>query len=294
MNILVLGAEGYVGRYLCSSLPGQIFKASRSIDSDLTFDASEIDASVNRIIDFVRESDISVVINAVAMANVDECQEKTSKCKLINFEFVRLLTDQLKAFEGVHFVHFSTNAVYGGNDYPFSESSEKYPVNIYGCHKKMADDYITNSGLVSYTILRPITIIGPRLNKDRHNPLSFIVDMLKAGNKIKLVDDNVVNYLYINDFIRCIRLVIEKKYYGEFNISGDVSESRYYFGIRIARTMNLEPEMCVEMARSDEFPTIAPRAYNTSFDNSKMKSILGVTPTDLDEVLLKVINFDNE
>ncbi|MCB1168089.1 MAG: sugar nucleotide-binding protein, partial [Leptospiraceae bacterium] len=74
-----------------------------------------------------------VIINFLAMGNVDECERNQDEAKSINLDFPIALARVLKEKEqNCLFVQVSSNAVYDGDSPPYSEDSPKHPVNFYG------------------------------------------------------------------------------------------------------------------------------------------------------------------
>ena len=81
-------------------------------------------------------------------------------------------------------------------------------------------------------ILRPITLIGfNEIFKD--NPASFIIKKLLKNEKIKLVNDDFVNFLYLDDLVNILSILLQNKVNGIFNISGDETLNRYQLGLKL-------------------------------------------------------------
>ena len=166
----------------------------------------------------------------------------------------------------------------------------KNPINHYGDLKKTADDFITKNSN-NYCILRPITMYGLRLNHQRHNPFSFFYEKLINNEKITAVNDVYVNMLNVNNLIQSIEAVINKDLNGEFNLSGENILNRYEFVNLLKELTNSKSQ--IVSTTSSKFKTLAKRPMNTSFDNSKMKKVLGVFPVNIEQDLRELINDSN-
>ena len=185
------------------------------------------------------------------------------------------------------FVHFSTNAVYDGDNAPYRETSECNPINYYGVIKLKADNFLISEEDDRVIVARPITMYGKKQENGRANPASMIVDSLVENKKLNLVNDVLVNILYIGDLVKVVDKLIRKNFSGLINISGDVVYSRYDLGLEYASLLNKDAALINEVS-SAEFKTVAKRPLNTSFDNSLMKEI-GVNPSSLKDNISELL-----
>ena len=287
-KVLVLGSSSFTGHYICERLASQfeLVKCTRSgDDADFRFDAIKDDFLL--LEEYISVSKFDCVVNCFSNGNVDSCEENPDESKAINYQFVKNLVDIQKKYN-FHLVHFSTNAVYSGENAPYSENSPANAVNKYGEIKLLADKYIEDN-LSDFTILRPITMYGIKLDNQRHNPFSYFYDQIVQNKTINAVDDVYTNMLHVEDLIKCVKVVIEKDIYGKFNISGDDVVNRYEF-VSLIKEFVPSSESKINQVTSDQFKTIAKRPRDTSFNNAAMKSVLGVNPKDIREVLKNLVH----
>lgn len=286
-KVLLLGSSSFTGNYIWEQLGSeyQIAKVNRSgEDAVLKFDALEDDTqSLREVL-----TDIDVVINCISNGDVDSCESNPELSEKLNYQFVEDLVG-LQDSHNFHLIHFSSNAIYDGENAPYSESSVANAVNRYGEIKIKADQYIEQHS-PKYTILRPITMYGVRLGDQRHNPFSFFYQQLNEHKDIKAVDDVYTNMLYIEDLIKCVRNVINKSIYGSFNISGDDNVNRYEF-VSLIKEFIPHSRSNVEKVTSDQFKTVAQRPRNTCFDNTAMKEVIGVFPEDIRTTIQKLVRY---
>ena len=276
-NVLVLGSTSFTASHILYNLhDGYSFKrVGRDSDLvDVVFDVEK-----NKIESLENEFDwADVVINCLSNGDVDSCEKNPEKSTVLNLEFPIELCKQAKIFD-FHLIHFSSNAVYDGDQPVYTELSEHQPVNIYGRLKSEADLYLKKE-LDKCTVLRPITMYGQLLGKQRHNPFSYFFDQLLDNKNIVAVNDVYVNMLHVDILVQCVAKVIDENIYDEFNISGDDIVNRFEFVSEIKRYLPTSTSS-IEQTDSSKFITAARRPLDTSFDNSKMKSILGVYPKKL-------------
>ena len=81
-------------------------------------------------------------------------------------------------------IFISSNAVFDGSNPPYSEKSKVHPVNYYGKTKVISEKMIMKSN-VDYAIVRLILMYGWNHPKERENPVTWLINKLKNGRKIK-------------------------------------------------------------------------------------------------------------
>ena len=126
-------------------------------------------------------------------------------------------------------------------------------------------------------------IYGRMVTGGRSNPVSLIINRIQNKQSIKLVNDVLVNILYVGDLLKAIERLISINFTGSINISGDEVYSRYRLGLKISEILNSEVDL-IEEVTSAEYKTVANRPLDTSFDNSLMKEN-GIYPKTLKQVI---------
>lgn len=272
-NILILGSNGFVGRSLVDYFNSQhgfrVFGTVRGSHSKDNNEAIQFDIDkIKDLVKIISDKSIDIVINCIAMANVDQCDKNRDLSIRINYTFVKELVDLLNEID-VKLINFSTNAVYSGENPLYAEDSEQLPKNSYGEDKKKADAYVEEHSS-NFVIARIMTLFGVPHVDSRTNPSDFIVKNLQAGKETYLVADVYNNFLYIKDLVKVIHILIMNDANGAFNISGNEVYNRYEFGLIIAKTLGLTDELIISCT-SDKFGMMSSRAPNTSFCNEKVK-----------------------
>ncbi len=284
-NILLLGNSSFTGSHILHNLYDHysFTRVGRDADlCDVSFDVSTDDiSSIDGLL-----SDADVVINCFSNGDVDSCEVNPNSSRRINLEFPKEICNAQKKHD-FHLIHFSSNAVYDGDNPLYSETSDQLPVNVYGKQKSELDQYL-NSNSPKYTLFRPITMFGQQLAAKRQNPFPFFLDRLLENKDIVAVDDVYVNMLHVDDLVHCIAKSIDDSIYGDFNISGDDIVNRYEFVSMIKNSLP-DCSSTIKKVSSSEFKTAARRPMNTSFDNSKMKSILAVHPQNLSATIGRLV-----
>ena len=276
-NILLLGGTSFTGSHILDRLGER--HAFRRVGrnparADVVFDVYADDPAL--LAPELERAD--VVVNCFSNGDVDSCETDPGPSRRLNLDFPKALC-ALQAERGFDLIHFSSNAVYDGEHPLYSEDDEHRPVNVYGRLKSEADRHLLRES-ERCTVLRPITMFGRLLGEQRHNPFSFFFDRLSRNEDVVAVNDVHVNMLHVDTLVDCVDRVIEDRVFGEFNVSGDDVVNRFEFVSEIGRHL---PDSTSAITETDSagFVTAARRPRDTSFDNARMKAVLGVYPERL-------------
>ena len=280
-NVLLLGGTSFTGSHILDRLGERhaFRRAGRSAaHADVVFDVYEDDPAL--LAPELERAD--VVVNCFSNGDVDSCETDPGPSRRLNLDFPKALC-ALQARHDFDLVHFSSNAVYDGEHPPYSEDDEHRPVNVYGRLKSEADLHLLAES-ERCTVLRPITMYGRLLGEQRHNPFSFFFDRLNRNEDVVAVNDVHVNMLHVDTLVECVARSIEDRVFGEFNVSGDDVVNRFEFVSEIKRHL---PDSSSTITETDSagFVTAARRPRDTSFDNARMKAVLGVHPGELGATL---------
>lgn len=288
-KILLLGASGFTGYAFLKAFANQ---------HQITALCRKKPAGANNIIEtnlldlknlkeIISRTNPEVVINTIANGDVDFCEKNPAASDKINYEYVIDIVDILNDYNPkIRLLHFSTNAVYDGNHPPYSEESIMQPVNYYGESKRKADLFIRDH-YENHVIIRPITMFGLKETFQRHNPVTFILDRLQSGQSVKLVDDIFGNLLYIQDLLVLLDSLIVSSFSGTVNVSGDEIVDRYYLGLITAEVFGYDKSRIVHCS-SNEFPSLARRPANTTFNNTLIKNLFHYRPHTIKEALCEI------
>lgn len=289
MNVMLTGGAGILGGYLIETAPLKYKITATRHNTIPRGEGCEFlplditDASAVR--ELVGELKPEAVIHTAGAANVDFCQKNPKQGHLDNVTGTGNIIEACRK-GGIKLVHLSTNAVYRGDSPPYDEQSPMEPVNVYGALKKESDGLVRSSGM-GWTIIRPILMYGWSRPWSRKDFVVWLMENLKAGQPVKLVNDVSENPLAAEACARAIWKCLDEGITGEFNLAGKDTVNRYQLGLEVASVFGLDAGL-IEPVRNETFKSLAPRPANTSFNTSKMKSVLGIEPQPLDEGLARM------
>ena len=209
-----------------------------------------------------------VILHCAAITDIEFCEKNKKKCKEINYYFTKYLVDICKKLK-IKFIFVSTDQIYDKN-YPQKEISIPKIYNYYAETKILCEEYIEKN-LTDYLILRT-NFFGNSL-ADRKSFSDFIINNLKKNNKIYLFKDVYFNPLIIDNLAILIKRLISQNSVGKFNVGTKKGVSKYNFGLKIAKILNLNSQLIIKdmiVKRKN----LSKRSLDMRMNISKIKKII--------------------
>ena len=253
MKILITGAAGLVGSHFARRLPRE--------HEVLALARAEIDitdsAAVHRC---VTETKPELIVNC-AVLQVDESEQDPGKARAVNADGPRSLAEAASEV-GAEIVHFSTQYAFEGEAVgraPYTIKDEPRPVNIYGRTKVAGEQAVREACAQSY-IVRTSWVFGG-------GKKSFLCDVhndLRAGKRVRTIDDIWSSTTYVNDLIDRILQLLPVRRYGTYHVVNDGVCSYYDFALEAGRLVRLtreEIDSLIELAHERDMrrPAARPR-----------------------------------
>jgi len=275
MKVLITGGSGLLGRYLSSAAPVDYTLATTWYSNHVPECTFRMDIS-NRaeVRDIFGRFNPNVVIHCAANGSVDFCEKNYTDAYNINVIGTKNI---LAASKDHHskFIFLSTNAVYKGDDGPYSEESNREPINRYGSIKKQAEDIVVDYH--NHIIIRPFLLYGWPHYNGRTNWMATIVHKLKRNEKIKMVDDIYAQPTSAKDLANVIWKLLEFKNEA-FNIAPNQKMSLYEFGLLVCDRFRLDKNL-IEPIKFHTLENIAPRPIDSTYDVAKINNLGIIIPS---------------
>lgn len=268
MKILGTGLNGLVGSRVVELLsPKYEFESvSRSTGVDIQ--------DPNSIRTAVENSNADVVLHMAAKTNVDGCEEdraagKDGEAWKINVDGTRNVTEAVREF-GKKLIYISTDFVFDGKkEGQYSEEDEPNPICWYGQTKCDGEKVVESlEGSIIARIAYPY-----RADFEKKDFVRAIKARLESGGEVKAVEDHNFCPTFIDDIAQALDVLIEKNASGIYHVVGSQTLTPYDAALMIAEKFGLNKELISPTTRAEYFAGKAPRPFNLSLKNDRIKAL---------------------
>ena len=269
MKVLVTGAAGLVGKHFAERFSHQYdILALKHPDLDVTDRES-----VSRC---VVEAKPSLVINC-AVIQVDESEQNPTKAQAVNVKGPRALA-QAASRVGAEIIHFSTQYAFDGEPRgraAYTIQDEPRPVNVYG-RTKIAGEHAVREACARSYIIRTSWVYG----SDKNSFLCTVHDDLRAGKRVRAIDDIWSSTTYVEDLIDRVMEIHGTRRYGTYHVVNEGVCSYYEFALEAGRLAGLnrdQLEPLIEVVKQDDMKRPAARPRYTPL-RCLLSEELGLVP----------------
>ena len=280
---MITGSAGQLGNAL-----GKVFKSRYDLVST---SRTKLNKNTNYFLDITNSflvkdmvSAISpdIIINLAALTNVDLCESNPDLAHAINFQGVKNLVNVFKG----PIIHLSTDYVFDGKLGQYKENDITNPINVYGLTKYKAEKILLEKSKESLVIRT--NVLYDYQSNAKSSFLNWVVDSLKRGEKIKVVDDQFNNPTWTDSISVVIDRAIKADLNGLIHWGDFDWISRYDFANKIADKFSLQSNL-IEPIKTEELNQVAPRPLNGGLDTTLAQDLLRLEPPQIDDCLNQII-----
>ena len=278
MNILLLGAEGRLGRELGAGLSalGRIHGYGHE-QADFT--------RPDKLEKLVRRTKPEVIVNAAAYTRVDQAEAEPRKAGQINAETPAVLA-RLALELSAWLVHFSTDYVFDGRkDGWYSEEDPAAPLNVYGQSKLAGDEAIISSGCrhLIFRVSWLFSILGNSFPRSilelAHKKEFFSVTADQFGSPTGVELLSSATALALNQALKS-----DKNLSGLYNLAASGETNWHGFAVYLADkalklgwSLKARPEN-ISPAPATADPRPALRPVNSRLSTARLAAVFGLYP----------------
>jgi dTDP-4-dehydrorhamnose reductase len=258
MRLAVSGGQGQVG---------QEFRKRVDNDKLVPLGHDRIEVEVEKsVYSCLKNLDFDTVINLAAFHNTDQCEVEKEKAFLVNtigaYNVAKVARELNKKV-----VFVSTDYVFGldtTRDKPYLESDTVAPLNVYGA-SKAAGEMMVRIANDNHLIVRTSSLYGAVTSKKGWTFPEMIYQKARAGEPLKVVNDQIMSPTYTGDVVRTILGYLEKDATGTFHIAGGGQCS--WYDLACATLQLLDIDCYIEPVSSSSFPAKAKRPKYSVLDS---------------------------
>jgi dTDP-4-dehydrorhamnose reductase len=280
MKVLLFGANGQLGSDLSC-----VFKAAG--DTLVTVPRSQVDVcDAIRVSEVVAEVRPDVVLNTAAFHKVEECEKKPELAFQVNGTAAMNLSSACQR-SGAVLVHYSTDYVFDGRKRaPYEETDLPSPLNVYGA-SKVAGEHLIAANTNRYFVIRTCGLYGVAGSSGKGG--NFVENMLKkalAGDRIRVVDDQVLTPTYTIDLAEATRKLVLSEQWGLYHLSSEGSCSWYDFAQSTFEQAGVIADLMP--VKTNDFPSSVQRPAYSVLSKAKYRS-LGLSIPSWQDALLRYL-----
>ena len=286
MKIIILGANGFIGRRILNRLYPSHQVLACSLHPDIlpeegyrfeTIDMLDYTAMTTLLNDFQPE----VIINASALSVVDYCEQHQEEAYAMNVTAVKHLAEYSRD-HSCRLIHLSTDFVFDGtSSIAYTETDVPNPVNYYGKTKQWSEEVIGQL-CTDYAIVRVEVVYGKPLPKQHGNIVHLVKNRLENGQSLRVVSDQFRSPTWVEDIACAIEQLLSNQHQGIYHICGGETLSVAEIAYRAAKYFNLDTSL-IEPITTEAMNEATPRPTFTPMSVEKAQQALGYQPSVLEE-----------
>ncbi len=152
-------------------------------------------------------------------------------------------------------LYISTAGIFDGAKELYDDWDLPNPLGVYARSKYMGERFVVENAR-RFLVCRAGWMMGSGPAKDKKF-IQKLIKQLKDGKKeLFIVDDKDGTPTYTHDFARNVKLLIEKEYWGLYNLVCGGQTSRYEVAEELIRILQLDDEVKLTSVHSDYFSDI--------------------------------------
>lgn len=242
-RILLIGAQGQLGRALSEILPADALRWGRS-----ELDLMRQDEVYDTLLD-VRPD---IVINTAGITDVDRCEVQRDEALAVNALAPAAMARACKATGGVC-VQISTDYVFGkdkGRVKPYVESDDTGTVNYYGETKFQGEKGVREAD-GQYLIVRVCGLYGGKRNKPSY--VERVIEQARQGSAVRIRFDQVYSPTYVRELAPALWRLIQENMRGTIHLVNWGPVSRCEFTQAIVEMVDASVSIKVEEGDNQSF-----------------------------------------
>lgn len=197
----------------------------------------------------------------------EENSEDTYNTNTLSVENAVIIANKLN----IPLLYISTAGIFDGKKELYDDWDMPNPLGVYARSKYMGERYVCENAK-RFLICRAGWMMGSGPKKDKKF-IQKLMKQLKEGVKeLYIVDDKDGTPTYTHDFAKNVKLLIEKEYWGLYNLVCGGQTSRLEVANELLKLLNLQDKIKVNSVKSEYFKEIyfAERPPNERLINKKL------------------------
>lgn len=283
MRVCVFGASGLLGASLVTYLTRfgyETISVGRSQQSDYICDARCVTA-VSKTLKKIKPN---IIVNLVAMTDVEECEQKPNEAYFVNTKVVENIVQYIEGSnDRAYLVQISTDQLYDGE--LLNKEDDVSIINYYA-YSKYAGELA--AGRVPSVILRT-NFFGKSTISKRKSFSDWTFENLQNNKKFYIFNDIYFNPVSMKTLCLVILDLMIRRPLGSYNVGSRCGFSKAEFVLNFAKECNIKCISAESVSINDvDFIRVA-RPKDMRFSVSKIECLLGYEMPSLRDEITSII-----
>ena len=229
---------------------------------------------------FLTQINPAIIVNMVGLTSVDQSQQDMHKALQTNTQTVVNIAKWIRQLNSsCHLIQISTDHLYDGLG-PHSEENVTL-TNNYSVTKYAGE---IAAGQVQSTILRT-NFVGRSKVSFRESLTDWVYTSLALGKNVQVLSDVLFSPLSLKTLVKMIKLVIQKKPIGIYNLGSNQGMSKADFDFEFAENLKLPLGLMERIQSSDATFLKVYRPKDMRMNCLKFEKLFGIKlPTLTEEI----------
>tara|TARA_Y100001970_G_C14100653_1_gene785277 strand:- start:220 stop:1059 length:840 start_codon:yes stop_codon:yes gene_type:complete len=237
-KIIILGSSGFLSQNLFLNLKDKFeitMVGRKNFNIKLDYNNKQ------DLIDILNNKKYDTLINCIGLADVEKCEKNKKLAFKVNVDYTKNIVEAMQsAKHSMHLIHLSTDHIYSKKGY-----SNEYDLTIknnYAQTKLLSEIYASK---IDSTILRT-NFFGKSKHKYKKSLSDWIINSLKNKKKIYVFKDIYFNPISLLTLSKIIKIIINRKIKGIYNVGCKEGLSKSKFAYKIAKYHNLNHKLLIK------------------------------------------------
>ena len=206
-----------------------------------------------------------------AYTDLEFCEQNPDETYLTNTLAVENAVYLANALN-IPILYISTAGIFDGKKELYDDWDLPNPLGVYARSKYLGERFVIENAN-RYLVCRAGWMMGSGPNKDKKF-IQKLMSQLRQGKKeLFIVNDKDGTPTYTHDFAKNVKLLVEKEYWGLYNMVCEGQTSRLEVAQELLKILKLEHKVKITAVSSDYFKRIyfAERPPSERLENRKLK-----------------------
>lgn len=206
-----------------------------------------------------------------AFTDLEYCELNPEETYLNNTEAVKKGV-QIANDLNIPIVFISTAGIFSGQKDSYDEYDKPEPLGVYAKSKYASEVYIQQHAK-TYIICRAGWMMGGGPRKDKKFVQKIMKQLREGKRELLVVNDRFGVPTYTHDFAKNLKFLLEKEFFGLFNMVNQGQTNRFEVTKEILNILNLQQKVSIKPVESSYLSGkyFAPRPQNETLINRKLE-----------------------